>query len=577
MKTIFVILNVFLIFILMGCSSQVPNVKYNDFDSFDNYIDYIIQKEIKDNNLVNISYVLVGKDGLISSKNYGYSDIENNLKTNINSIYRIGSITKVFTSLAIMQLHEKGYLNIDNCIKDYIEDFHYKTRYDDEIITVRNLINHNSGFISDIIQNWYSNEPFERTIDYLKNEYTTSPPEYKFSYSNPGYNLLGIIIQNVSGLSYYDYLKENIFEPLNMKNTSINLLNEKLYSNAFDKNKNQIQEPNLRDVPAGSIYSTPADMINFIQMILNKGTFNDNVIISEKTYKEIRTIQNENVILDLDLNFGLGWFLDETITGGNVLFHGGNTAYYHSILKIDLDNQIGVFITSSSELSSSSIVPISHEILKKYIEYKGNDLFITNRNDDYYYVDVSYNERIQINGYYAGEAGLIKVDSSKKTIKIELMDNKLELMKRNDGLFQARYKILFFPFTLDNVVFGFKEINNQIVIYQKLDNNKKILLGIKFEKQETIPEKFERFLGVYYPNFNDKTLIIEYFEIIEKYGLFLVKTQFQGNNLQFPLKFINEKEAIILGAGRYLGGTITFDETNNEKKIRLFASEFIKK
>ncbi len=574
MKKIYFLFVISIILVLSGCSKKALEVKKNDFESFKININNLVENEMKKNKLVNISFILADENGEIWSNHYGYSDISNNAKASGNSIYRIGSVSKVFTSLAVLQLYEKGLINLNDPITKYIPDLKIKTRFENDNITIKNVIMHNAGFISDVIENWFVEEPFENIVNYLNEEYTINPPGYKFAYSNPGYDLLGILIQNVAGLKYDEYIKKNIFDVLEMKNTDVYPVNEEFYAKAFDKNKNQLLETRFRSVPAGLIHSTTEDMKNFIIMLLNKGVYNNNRLLNEETILEYSTIQNGNSLLDLDIKLGLGWFIDDTITGSRVILHGGDTTYYHSMLKIDTENNIGVFITSSSENSASSVLKISHEILKNYMKYKGNEIIAPKRNDDFKYEKISDEEKTKISGYYSGEPGLIKVESLKNNLKIDLMGNILELSKRNDGLYQARYKILFFPIKLKDVVFGFKEIDGHEVIYQKLNNNMEILLGTKIEKPKEFIDIWKNRIGKYIPNFHNQTLAIEYFEVTEKHGFLTGKVEIYGNTFFFPLKPISETEAIVMGHGRNLGGTITYSEKDNKHYIQVFGSEF---
>ena len=165
--------------------------------------------------------ILIAKDGKpIISKGYGMANYELETPNTPNTIFRLGSITKQFTAVSIMQLQEKGKLNVNDLICKYLENCPQTW----EAITIKNLLTHTSG-----IPNYTGFEDFEKTAaEPLKSSevvarFRDKPLDFKpgenYKYSNSAYHLLGIIIEKVSGKTYADYLQENIFTPLGMKNS----------------------------------------------------------------------------------------------------------------------------------------------------------------------------------------------------------------------------------------------------------------------------------------------------------------------------------------------------------------------
>jgi len=149
----------------------------------------------------------------------GYSDIENNISAARNSVYRIASISKVITAVAIMQLVEQDKLKLDDDVRKYIP--YYPTKR--WKFTIRQLLTHTAG-----IRNYRSKGEFEskeyfkstrEAIEYLVKDSLEYEPGTKYLYTTLSYNLLAAIVENVSGLAYAEYLKQNIFIPSDMKNT----------------------------------------------------------------------------------------------------------------------------------------------------------------------------------------------------------------------------------------------------------------------------------------------------------------------------------------------------------------------
>ncbi len=165
--------------------------------------------------------VLVGKgDEILLAKGYGFADIENDVAATEETIYRLGSLSKQFTAVAILQLAEKGTITLDESIRTYLPDY-------PEVggpITVRHLLNHTSGLVSYTTQSEYwkhlnDDLPKERVLDWFASRELAFPPGHKYSYSNSGYFVLGLILERVTGESFGDYVKQHILDPLDLKST----------------------------------------------------------------------------------------------------------------------------------------------------------------------------------------------------------------------------------------------------------------------------------------------------------------------------------------------------------------------
>ena len=166
--------------------------------------------------------ILVARDGQpIISKGYGMADYELNVPNSPQTVFRLGSVTKQFTAMAIMMLQERGKLSVSDPICKYLE----KCPAAWQPVTIRNLLTHTSGIPN------YTDSPdfFEKVatagytsaslVDLFRDKPLDFAPSEKYKYSNSGYHLLGLIIEKTSAISYAQFLHENIFKPLGMKST----------------------------------------------------------------------------------------------------------------------------------------------------------------------------------------------------------------------------------------------------------------------------------------------------------------------------------------------------------------------
>jgi D-alanyl-D-alanine carboxypeptidase len=182
-------------------------------------LDAILIKQVDDNKTPSVQYVIFNKDSIIHSFQAGYADITKEKTVNKDTTYNAFSVTKTFTSLAVLQLAEQKRLDIEQPITKYLSDFPYSSD-----ITVRQLLTHSAGIPNPIPLNWIHlsvehptfdrNEFFNQVL--IKNNKTKSKPNEKFSYSNLGYVLLGQLIEKTSAMTYEQYIIDNIFTKLDL-------------------------------------------------------------------------------------------------------------------------------------------------------------------------------------------------------------------------------------------------------------------------------------------------------------------------------------------------------------------------
>ena len=217
----------------------------------------------------NGSVLVAEKGNVIYKKGFGLADMEWNIPNQPDTKHRLGSITKQFTSMAIMQLVEQGKLKLDVPISVYLPDYPKKQG---EVITIHQLLTHSSGipnltsfpgFMKNISRNYYSPA---QLVNLFADSTLQFEPGKKVAYSNSGYMLLGYIIEKVTGKPYEQVLKENIFAPLKMTNTGYDHHARVLKNRAkgYEKNGRRYVNANYIDmsVPyaAGALYSTVEDL-----------------------------------------------------------------------------------------------------------------------------------------------------------------------------------------------------------------------------------------------------------------------------------------------------------------------------
>ncbi len=320
--------------------------------------------------------IAVVKDGkVLFAKGYGYSDVEKRTPVTPDAtLFRPGSISKLFTWTSVMQLVEQGKLDLDKNVNEYI-DFKIPPAFG-KPITLKDIMTHTAGFEETVRDLFVADAQHMTPLDqYLKEHMPRRifPPFVVPAYSNYATSLAGYIVQRVSGKPFSQYVADNIYTPLEMTRTTFvqplpaNLL--PMMSNGYPKASGKAKPFEFVEAyPAGSVSTTALDMCNFMIAHLQNGKFGDKQILRPETAE---TMHARLFDADDRLNGMAHGFYEETRNGHRIIGHGGDTGYFHSDLHLILDQNVGFFVSYNSagkgEVSSRSI--LFESFLHRYFPY----------------------------------------------------------------------------------------------------------------------------------------------------------------------------------------------------------------
>ncbi len=378
MKALFILSTIPLLTLpfLFGCASapkKPEKMAANDYSYMEAYLNWDIPKKMKQSDVVGLSIAVVDDKNILWSKGFGYADKAAKRPANSKTVYRIGSISKVFTAMGMMQLAEAGQLDLDAPIRTYIPEFSILSRFGStDKITPRNIMNHHSGLPCDILKGWTS-ESDTMLLSRLAQAHTAYPPNTIFSYSNVGVSLLGLAMGRIVGDDFSNHMERVMFHPMKMHHTSYILTPsiEKRLSKGYCGRKEKKQLP-IRDRAAGSVYSNVRDMSRFMQAALNQGRTPDQRIIGSKTLSMMTRPQSEGLPLDFGFQMGLGWCLDGFPVAGaqKVIWHNGGTFLFNSHMAILPEKKLGVVVLSNSAQGGDIVGEISAKALELALEAK---------------------------------------------------------------------------------------------------------------------------------------------------------------------------------------------------------------
>lgn len=320
--------------------------------------------------------VAVVKDGkVLLVKGYGYSDMQKRTPvTGDATLFRPGSISKLFTWTSVMQLVEQGKLDLDKDVNEYI-DFKIPPAFD-KPITLRDIITHTPGFEEVVRDLFVADAQHMVALDvYLKEHLPERifPPFVVPAYSNYATAMAGYIVQRVSGKPFAQYVADNIFLPLAMNRTTfVQPLPADLkpfmssgYQKASDKAK---PFEFVQAFPAGSVSTTGRDMCNFMIAHLQDGQFGDKQILRPETAKlmHTRTFGTDDRLNGMALGF-----YEDSRNGLRIIAHGGDTELFHSDLHLILQPNVGIFVSYNSA-GRDELIPRSvlfEKFMDRYFPY----------------------------------------------------------------------------------------------------------------------------------------------------------------------------------------------------------------
>jgi len=505
MKKLFVVFfsSIFVIFFVTSASV------FTDGKDFKSEVAGFVKEKMKESDIPGLTFAFVDMDkNLVWTEGFGYADIAKQVTVTDKTLFKIASISKTFTAMALMQLCEAGKISLDDPLVKYVPDFTIKPhparggRAED--ITLDMLTKHRSGILGD-------NMPGSRTTGNVNKNFMNhlpdifsdmylgdAPPSTFGAYSNAGIALLGYVVAKVGepDLEPFDgfvkYTEENLFQKMNMDMTSFIIKDNMLpyISKGYDKDGSEKPMPFVTNaLPAGSIHSNAQDMAKYMQTILNKGKnvlrpeTLETMLMPEDTYQSIDNSDNIGKVWMSQYPFGREY---------PIRTHNGSGALFYSTIMIMPEQNIGVFVSVNSAKGNGFPSEITRYVLKKALEEKsGKAINPLVRRLQTAAVKMSKEEMMKYVGFY------VDTESSREIVIGD--DNRLYLrlaepnMRTRDFLLTCHNDGTFV--TESGKRFFFTGTGKDMVMYDMM-NGEKRNPAVRKEKPVT-PAFFEHWRGVW--------------------------------------------------------------------------------
>ena len=363
---------------IQGCDNNPQNIDpIKGFELVALKLENAINYEIKSKNLNAISMVLVDDQKIAWAKGFGYENPDSKINADANTVYRVGSVSKLFTDMAIMQRVEIGEIDLDKAIQTYLPNFKPDNPYK-KPITLRQMMSHRSGLLREPRKgNYFTDDEIslKTTVESIIPSKLIHEPESKTKYSNAAIAVVGYTLESLYKTPYVDYMQKHILEKIGMNNSAF-APNRKIRARlakatmwSYDDRIFSAPTFELGMIPAGSLYAPVTDLAKFMMVLFAQGKGPKEVVIKPETLNKMISPQFGG---DKTRGYGIGFGLSE---------HGGYQKIGHDGAIYGFSTQLYAIPEIKYGVATSSSVDISNSITTKLSNY-ALDLMLANKNNE---------------------------------------------------------------------------------------------------------------------------------------------------------------------------------------------------
>ena len=562
------------ILLSLSCSSLHPDrpiFKKGDFPGAVTALDTIIRNNLKRHRIPGAAVALVHDGRVIFSQCYGYADTHKKVAITEDTYFMAGSLTKPFTALAVLKLTEEGKIDLHADIKKYIPDFSIRNLYDGEVpITVNHLLTHTSGLMVDyyVHSTGGKKHPNADLLSQLQKEYLCFKPGSAFKYSNIGYRLLGMMIEQVTGERFEGYLEKEVLKPLGLNNSFFDYTPDMaLHMSKGHNGDTETSRVDNEDKSASGLFSTLKDLTAFLKFLsapagqLPGGINNDKIIelIIKNADPTIDTFYESKNI------YSFGWYLNSYQFNGihEVLSSSGNINGFSTAMEYVPEERLGIVILTNSSLGWKANMDIIARGLGGFIDASCGPE--TRRTHDENQKNMeSTPEYESLCGRYVGFGPIVDIFQKKNRLYVKFKGPAARLIPEGDGVFKPVLRILFINIDVarftdyERIRFRFSRNRqgDKFVYLEARVGESTFSIPLHHTQKSDIPKAYSRYYGTWaldenetYPNILKLYLPSDRLTFFEKDGWPTIKINtWMGEGLLL-LEPLSENLARIAGSG----------------------------
>ena len=580
--------------LLQACASAPTRpdggVPVGDFSFMKATLEHKLKKMTDSGPVVGISAAVLVDGKVVWASAAGQADAAAERAATPDTVYEVGSVSKVFTYVAVMQLVEQGLVDLDTPLDQYLPSFSLLPPLVDgqdwslDEITVRSAMTHLSGIPSDLLHRMFSKTPYAYT-DYapmMAEVHAASRAGRFWSYSNVAVTLLGHMVEEVSGTPFPEYIGKHIYAQAGMVRSDFNpedgLGRQMARSYEEGEEKEWLA---IGEKPAGSMVSTVEDLLQFARVMLDGGVGPGGRILKPESVATHFERQNGDVVLDLDLRMGLGWFIKRLPGVGKVVSHGGATMYHRAYLALVPGRNIAVAVLSNS--MEAGVRDFALEALRLATEgLTGDEPPAPEELEEVGpWAKPTGDPRVHA-GLWQSPAGLLSITARGEQLDVKAAAFTFRLDPTGRGTWAPAYVLGdLIPLSFDRLArteISFRRLDGQRVLVMEDPVRGRRMIGTKLERHP-VSLAWARRVGDWVP-IDGEDWVVKRAVLSRQQGRLVLTIH--GEQLAVPLvlalRTLDSRRAVIDGVGRSRGDALLADtDANGVERIKTLGYTFIRR
>jgi len=448
--------------VLTGCTPSPPAlepVTRGDDAAVQRQLRALLAHELRTGKLASLAVAAVDARGEVFVEAQGFADAAAQTPATPDTLYRMGSVSKLFTVTAALGLVQRGQLRLDSPLTVALPQLTLAAPWPGQPPTIRQLMTHTAGLPRDLLGGMWVDPAAGPVPDYrqlpalLSREVAVLPAGTAVAYSNVGLTLLGLAVEQAAQEPFEAHLQRTLLSPLGMVDASFSAAVPPHARMARGHLKGvPAVEPALRDVPAGGLNASVREVGRFVSMMLAHGRAPNGTQVVEARWVAEMLRPQEAPVLELDARSGLGWFMDapggaegaaSVRGGGPALHHDGATFHFRSRVLMLPAQGLGVVVASNDANAMQAVRRVAARVLALQLQARSG-IVQAPPTLDFKASDRSFTtaERAACSGDWASPFGVVSVKEEGVSLRAEAMGQRLQIRPGEDGRFGLRALLL---------------------------------------------------------------------------------------------------------------------------------------
>lgn len=565
-----------------GCGERTPQpqpeIRQGDYQAVIEQLRQRIPALMDKNHVPGLSLALIDGQALVWAEGFGLADQDLQMRVTPDTAFRAGSLSKLFTASATLQLVEQQRLALDAPLSQALPEFRVRSRFHPDAhsannaVTLRRLLSHQAGLPSEYLPRLRSSDPLKYLPQKASGLWLSNPPGTRTVYSNLGFALLGAAIERSSGQTFETRLQQHLLQPLAMKHSSFigNSELEPFRARGYLQGRRSA-DTQIRDLPAGGLWTTPREVGQFVQMLFAEGRYNGRQVLSQASIQAMFSQQNRANALDFDCPMGLAWYLgpcgDPQIGAHLAQWqHSGSTGDFAAQLSVLPEHQLAVVVMANADTAEALVSDLATQALRLMVQAQGGQPGCL---DDCSYslpplaaaVVPGADDRQRVAGIYTSRLGVVRIKDERQRLFAELAGKRVELLRDSDGWLRPEKKLLGLWALdlgkLEQLQLDVLRVADKHVLVVR-HHGQTLPLGERIEPAP-LPADWQDSVGRYRLVSPGETApLLDGLNLRIEQGLLLAQGRRAGESLiEFVIQPLDAEHALLAGSGQDQGNTLS--------------------